>query len=235
MMNFTATGTDLSCNSDNSGMVTTTVNGGIPGYTYMWSNGSMDAQLMNAAAGTYTVTVTDANGCELVETVTLTEPAAVVAMVQDNGNGTATASASGGTAPYTYQWDANANNQTTSTATGLVDDGVYYVVVTDADGCTDVFSFQASNLVSTNQVPQTEGMQLFPNPTSGNAYLELSAATGEAAVTIVNATGQVVFQQTNTPTGQTIELPTAALAAGVYAVQVTEGANEWIKKLIIVK
>lgn len=235
VMNMTATGTDLTCNGDNSGMVSTSVSGGIPGYTYMWSNGAMSPQLMNAAAGTYTVTVTDANGCELVETVTLTEPTAVVAMVQDNGNGTATAMASGGTAPYTYQWDPNANNQTTATATGLVDGDVYYVVVTDADGCTDVFSFQASVLVSTTSVANREDIEVFPNPTTGNAFLDLKTTTGEVALSITNATGQVVFQQTSVVTGQVVELPTAKLAAGVYAIQATNGNNKWTKKLIVIK
>lgn len=235
VMNMTATGTDLNCNGDNSGMVSTSVSGGVPSYTYMWSNGAMSPQLMNAAAGTYTVSVTDANGCELVETVTLTEPTAVVAMVQDNGNGTATAMASGGTPPYSYQWDPNANNQTTATATGLVDGDVYYVVVTDADGCTDVFSFQASVLVSTTSVGAEEGMELFPNPTAGNAFLNLKAATGEVAISITNATGQVVFQQTSLATGQFIELPTAQLTAGVYAIQATNGNNKWAKKLVVIK
>ncbi len=235
MMSLAAAGTDLACNGDNSGMASVTVAGGVPNYTYMWSNGNMTPQLMNAAAGSYSVTVSDANGCELVENFTLTEPTAVIAMVQDNGNGTAVASATGGTAPYTYQWDPNANNQTTATATGLVDGGVYYVVVTDADGCSDVFSFQASALVSTTTVPQTEGIVLFPNPTAGNAYLELPIATGEITIRIINATGQVVLDQTNTATGQLIELPTSKLTAGVYAVQATNGASKWVKKLILVK
>ena len=53
-------------------------------------------ELTNVAAGSYTVTVSDANGCESVSSFTLTEPTAVVAMIQDNGNGTATGSGSGG-------------------------------------------------------------------------------------------------------------------------------------------
>ncbi|MGH1336471.1 MAG: T9SS type A sorting domain-containing protein [Aureispira sp.] len=236
VLNVAATGTNLTCNGDNSGMITTSISGGVPGYSYLWSNGDMSPQLMNAAAGTYMVSVTDANGCILTETVTLTEPTALVAIAQDNGNGSATAMASGGTAPYTYQWDPNANNQTTQTATGLVDGDVYYVVVTDADGCSDVFSFQASVLVSTTSIAAQEGMELFPNPTSGNAFLDMKTATGEIAISITNTTGQVVFQQNSTlTTGQLVELPTAKLAAGVYAIQATNGTKQWTKKLVVVK
>ena len=68
-MTLSATGTDLNCNGDNSGMVSTAVAGGVPNYSYQWSNGSTTAQLNNAAAGTYTVSVTDAYGCVLTETV----------------------------------------------------------------------------------------------------------------------------------------------------------------------
>ena len=236
VLNLNVTGTNLNCNGDNSGMVSTSISGGIPGYSYAWSNGATSSQLTNAAAGNYTLTVTDANGCELVDTVTLTEPTAVVAVVQDNGNGTATAMASGGAPPYSYQWDPNANNQTTMTATGLVDGDVYYVVVTDANGCTDVFSFQASVIVSTTNVTAQEDMVVFPNPASKNAFLDLKSATGEVAISITNATGQVVFQQNSIlATSQLIELPTAKLAAGIYVVQANNGANKWTKKLVVVK
>ena len=233
-MSFSATGTDLACNGDNSGVVTTTVSGGVPGYTYQWSNGSLMSELNGVGAGTYTVSVTDNNGCVLTETVTLTEPVAVLAMVSDNANGTATASGSGGTAPYTYQWDPNANNQTTAMATGIQAGQVYYVVVTDADGCSDVFSFQASRIVSATGVEAPELIRLYPNPTQGNAFLEWETATINTTleVSLTTITGQVIWSEV-VAADQLIELPTANLPTGVYNVQATDGQTQWSKKLVV--
>ena len=86
--------------------------------------------------GTYTVIVTDANGCNAANTVTISEPTPLSTTFEttpSTGNdGTAIAIVTGGAAPYTYQWN---NGQTTALATGLVV-GSYSVFITDANGCT---------------------------------------------------------------------------------------------------
>ncbi|WP_460474348.1 hypothetical protein, partial [Emticicia fontis] len=56
-----------------------TVSGGTPGYTYQWSNGGTTAEITGIGAGTYTVTVTDANKCTITGSVTLTEPTKLIA------------------------------------------------------------------------------------------------------------------------------------------------------------
>lgn len=238
VLNISTTATDLICNSNNSGNINTSVSGGVPNYSYQWSNGSVSPQLVNATAGTYTVSITDVNGCQLIDTVTLAEPTALVTTVQDNGNGTATTTVSGGTAPYTYQWSPNLNNQTTATATGLVDNNIYYVVVTDANGCKDVFSFKASVVVGTNPIgiAKNEEAKLTPNPASYTSFLDLKNVAGQISITITNTTGQVVFQQKAIiATGDLIELPVKQLNAGMYVVQATNGSNKWVKKLVVIK
>lgn len=236
-MNLTSTSTNVNCNGDNDGSAVATTTGGIPGYTYLWSNGQMTNQLMNAVAGTYTVSVTDANGCELTNTVTLTEPTtAVVANVTDNGDGTATAGVTGGLAPYTYQWDPSTGNQTTVTATGLTTGNIYYVVVTDANGCSDVISFRAIAL-KVASIDNVSKLNMFPNPTSANVFVELNLVEqADVQIQITTVTGQVVMtHQFNQTQDSKFELETAQLPTGVYMVQFTIGANELTKKLIITK
>jgi gliding motility-associated-like protein len=91
-------------------------------------------------AGTFTVTVTDANGCQITDTVVITQPAPIQVSSTSTpascgtSNGTATANVvSGGTGPYSYSWPQS--GQTTQTATGLPA-GPNNFTVTDANGCT---------------------------------------------------------------------------------------------------
>ncbi|KAF5068260.1 PKD domain protein [anaerobic digester metagenome] len=117
------------------------------GVSYSWSDGTnvvgTSATLNVTQPGTYTVTVTAANGCSDTESITITQnitPPSVEIADQTNvlcfgeATGSATATVTGGTSPYTYLWDDPAA-QTTATANGLAA-GTYAVTVTDENGCT---------------------------------------------------------------------------------------------------
>jgi len=138
----TTSSTRVSCFGGNDGTATITVSGGTTPYSYQWSNGGTSATT-TGAAGAYTVTVTDANGCKITRTRCITQPTAVAASfsktnVSCNGgsNGTATVNPTGGTAPYTYVWSTGA---TTKTISGLAA-GTYTVTITDNKGCVKTCS-----------------------------------------------------------------------------------------------
>lgn len=117
--------------------------------SYQWdaAAGSQTTQTATGlSAGTYTVIVTDANGCTAECTVeVLDEDDLTVSCTGTNvlcfgqNSGSATATPSGGTAPYAYLWDDPAG-QTTATATNLIA-GTYIVVITDANGCEATCSY----------------------------------------------------------------------------------------------
>ncbi|NJN78647.1 MAG: hypothetical protein HC803_10255, partial [Saprospiraceae bacterium] len=73
--------TNVLCNGATDGEITVSATGGAGGYTYDWGNGNTDSTLSNVAAGTYTVTVTDANSCMNMLTITLAQPPAIVTNV----------------------------------------------------------------------------------------------------------------------------------------------------------
>ena len=142
-----ASQTNLSCNSGSNGTATVSATGGTPGYTYSWSpSGGTAATASGLTAGTYIVTVTDANSCSTTQSFTITQPTKLVATavaqtnVSCNGgsNGTASVTASGGAGGYTYSWSPSGG--TAATASGLTA-GNYTVTVTDANSCSTTQSF----------------------------------------------------------------------------------------------
>lgn len=139
-----ATSTDAICFGDCNGTASSAATGGDGNYSYLWDDISSQTNpaALNLCAGTYTVIVTDGNGCTGTGSVIVTEPSLPLDVTSSSTDascnavcdGTGTAFPVGGTAPYTYQWDDPAS-QTTQQATGLCA-GTYNVTVVDAAGCT---------------------------------------------------------------------------------------------------
>ncbi|MCC7302423.1 MAG: gliding motility-associated C-terminal domain-containing protein [Bacteroidia bacterium] len=132
--------TGVTCGGYTDGTATTGGSGGTSPYTYSWNPGGQTAQnATGMAAGTYTVTVTDANGCTATDTVIIASPPLMLLTTGttdascNEANGEATIAASNGPGPFTFLWSPS--SQTDSLATGLAA-GVYTVLVTDANGCT---------------------------------------------------------------------------------------------------
>ncbi len=134
--------TNVSCFGLSDGSATVTAGGGVSPYSYAWNTSPVQTTALasNIPAGTYTIGITDANGCVISSTATVTEPTELLSSTLPTNNvcfgqnnGTATVVPSGGTSPYTYLWSDN-NNQTTATANNLFA-GTYTATVLDAHGC----------------------------------------------------------------------------------------------------
>lgn len=133
--------TNASCNGVCDGKAVANASGGSSPYTYLWSNGAMSDSTTNLCAGTYAITLTDANGTTSVNSTTISEPSAITigstsTNVTTNGgsNGTITITVGGGTSPYSYLWS---DGSTSQNRTGLVV-GTYCVTVSDANSCSAV-------------------------------------------------------------------------------------------------
>lgn len=136
---LTPSATDVSCNGGADGIVGVAVTGGTPPYTYAWSSGGTNATETGLTVGTYTVTVTDDNGCQELLDVTLVEPTPIVVNVTTtdpgcSGNdGEIVLAASGGTPVYDFDWTHDPGlNSNTATGLGL---GTFDADVIDANGC----------------------------------------------------------------------------------------------------
>ena len=157
---------NVTCNALCNGSATAAASGGTAGYNFLWdptAGGQTTAIATNLCAGNYTVTVTDSKGCTAIQTVTITEPTAIVTSITPPTNvtckglcnGSATVTVSGGTPGYTFSWTPPAGGQTIASATGLCA-GDYTATVTDANGCS------TSDTVTI--------VTLYPTPTASFVY-----------------------------------------------------------------
>ncbi|MBI3512197.1 MAG: PKD domain-containing protein [Bacteroidetes bacterium] len=174
--------TNILCNGANTGAATVTVVGGTGTITYSWTpSGGTNTTANGIPAGTYTVTVTDSNGCQDTAQVTLTQPPLLTASasfspVLCNGGNTGSANviANGGMPAYSYSWSPTGG--TASTANGLTAQS-YTCTVTDANGCTTTASTtvtEPTQLVTTSS--QVDELCFGGN--TGSATVSPSGGTG---------------------------------------------------------
>ncbi len=200
-MTAAATVNNVQCNGQATGTATVTPSGGTAPYSYVWSNVPGNTQAVNnLPSGTYTVTVTDANGCITTQNFTVTEPVALVGnssitnpILCAGGMATVSVSATGGTAPYTGigSFSLSAGPQT--------------FTVTDANGCT-----------TTTVTTITEPTPLSITTTSTD---EILGNDGTASVTASGGTAP--YSITWQPGGMTTAA-ISGLTAGLYMVTVTD-------------
>lgn len=203
------------CNGSANGEATVAVSSGTTPFTYLWSNDESTPTITGLVAGTYTVTVTDDNGCSITAQTTLTQPTALSLSIPASVNpdcpnavnGSITADATGGTGTLAYQWN---NGQTSATAINLAV-GTYTVVVTDANGCSTT---QSATLTSVDATPP-----VIVNTSPATLPIGLS---GTVTVTLQNLNVSVTDNCT-IPSGGIVIVPTTFNCSqiGVRTVTVT--------------
>lgn len=131
--------TDEAC-GNGAGIIDIEVSGGTPGYTYSWSEGSSSQDISGLSAGTYTVQITDQNGCSLTHNATVNNTGASLAITSysindeicGNGQGAIDITINGGSSPYSYVWSNGASSEDLSGLSA----GTYNVTIADANGCS---------------------------------------------------------------------------------------------------
>src|SRR5690606_11438404 len=168
------------------------------------------------AIGTYTATVTDANGCTSTKSVTIDQPTDLIASITGSTNvscfggsdGTATAAGSGGTPPYTFSWNTTPV-QNTPTATNLPA-GTHTATVTDANGCTKTTSITITQ----------PAMALVSAITSKKDVGCMGSSDGSATVTASGGTPPYSYSWNTSPAQ--ITATAFYLSYGIYDVIVTD-------------
>lgn len=211
---------DAACSSD-TGAIGLIFFGGVAPYTINGVPSSAPFGLISfqGVAGTYQFNVTDANGWSETISATISEPSPLVLSATGFSSGNASVTVTGGTAPYSYQWN-DPNTQTSDVATGLTN-GTYTVLVTDANGCTEMATVSI-NLVSSKKtivVDNQNALSIFPNPSTGKFSVVFELHKQQSIRPILyNLQGQIVYEFTE-KSGQKInyEAHLEQLPTGTYA------------------
>jgi hypothetical protein len=204
--------TNLPCTGGDSGVIRIYAVGGVPSYSYSWNNESTSATITSLVAGNYSVTITDSLGCTATLTANVSQSGDLTAtpVISDVicyglANGTIMANASGGTAPYNYVWS---NQDTGSEIMGLMA-GAYTLTLTDNGNCT---------LVSTFNVSQPDSFAYTQQLTNPGCF---GASTGVIQLNINGGTTPYTYAAN----GMAVANPVTGLAAGIYAIVITDDNN----------
>ncbi len=170
----------VSCTGDCDGFIRAIPSGGTPAYSYLWSTGTTFDSVINLCAGTYTVTVTDANLCTSSATYTLGDPDPIAitfnvtnASCASCNDGAVTASATGGTPPYDYLYTSLSVFD--STATNMLT-GYYELCVQDLHNCIQCDSVFIDVSTGINVLSSSvDDIRIYPNPFTDFAYIKISS------------------------------------------------------------
>ena len=220
---LTPSSNPVSCFGGSNGSAAVAASGGVGTYTYAWSNGATVAIITGLVAGTYTVTVSDANGCESNSSTVVTEPTQIVTAYGvtepdcDSSNGSTLLTNIGGTPPYSYQWDVSAGNQTSAIATGLAA-GAYTVTVSDANGCSEIEAVNLSNAGAATVV------------TAGTDVVCFGGSNGSITTTISGGTPPFTYSWSNSAITQNL----SGLPADTYTLTMEDSLKCIVVQSVVI-
>jgi len=204
---------DVLCFGEATGSIHLTTQGGTANYNYLWNNNANTTSLTNLAAGTYSVTATDANNCTTDLVATIAQPAAPLTAVSNITNLTchenlsgsiSIVNTAGGTPNYTYTWNNSTNNVSSQINLSA---GTYSVTITDANNC----SFILDNLTLTEPGPLAISMTTTDVSCPGSS-------DGQITATVNGSTPPYTYLWSNNENTAQLQ----QLAAGNYALSVTD-------------
>ena len=200
---------DAVCYGDSSAAIDLSVIGGQAPYTFVWSNAATTEDISNIVAGSYSVTITDANNDQIVANFNVTEAAALVSSVLINQTSCSNSTdasillnLSGGTAPYGFLWSTGQTNQALQNVTA----GSYSVTITDANACSIAanYSIPITNPIAVNLQPTAVSCE-----GSNDGFVQATVASGQAPYS---------YNWSNNTSNQAIN----NLAEGMYSLTVTD-------------
>lgn len=231
------------CFNFNDGFITVIPSGGTAPYSILWSNGVENDTLFGIPAGVYDVSIIDALGCKVQNSVTLDQPDQILINIDginpetgNNMDGSVEVTVSGGTNDdYTYEWSLDGNVISTDEDIFNLDAGEYVLVVTDGANCmtsdTAIVDF-----VSDLDLPlMVNQLNIQPNPTYGtfNLNIELEETT-EMSIDLFDYSGKLILEGNREKvSNKSYQFDLSKYPEGVYMIRIFLGAEVLSKKIIV--
>ena len=191
--------TDASCYDDEDGSIELGISGGNPPFTISW----FGEDSANLGPGEYQYMVVDSLYCTSMDTFLIESPNDLntQALVQNNSclganDGLIELNTDGGVTPYTYNWSGPNNFESTNSMVGNLNNGTYFVTVTDAINCQTISSFT----ISTDSFLSHENLITKPSPCEqgGSASIEIVNGISPYLYTWYDNSGIIGTQETLT-------------------------------------
>ncbi len=232
---------NITCNGASDGSISASASGGVAPYTYSWSpTGGTNVTATGLSAGTYTVTVTDINGCSSTATKVLGQPSLIGFTITDSSNvvvsndtvcnGAIPMLVYGGTPPYTYLWSGG---QTTDSIGGLCSDSIYCLTAKDANGCTASTCVQII-VAGVQNISNASSIKVYPDPNNG--YFTIAGVTRGQIIVLYNYMGEKLSSIT-AGNSSPVYFDISGRANGIYLIriQTSDGVLVTQKKMIKVQ
>jgi subtilisin-like proprotein convertase family protein len=232
--------TDVSCFGEDDGSAFAQVLGGVPPYNYAWQledspiGGNSDT-LRNLTAGNYSIAVTDRNECRKELSFTLIEPEELAVQINlipplDTMESTILqAIVMGGTPDFNFSWSTGENTDRVT----AVDGSNFSVSITDANGCTAQDTVFLTSVFESELLTQ---VKVFPNPASGQAYIQVELAhRASLELELLDLSGRrLIRQPASKGKSHQFQLDLSGLKSGEYILRLKNARGLIYSGLLIV-
>lgn len=244
----------LRCNGDNAIIRVQDEVGNLPTSTTWSTSNSINPEIF-AGAGMHQATIEDANGCEVMAEIELTEPEPILVLntmpeptLEDQNTGSLSFIISGGIPEYMVFLHLNSPTGevvSTTTSTGEVSfnnlaAGSYFIEIIDNNDCAELSNQEIliETSTATDVIEVANGIlwDIYPNPASDLVFVECNETLNgdELIIHLTDITGRQLLQRNwKNSHLQKFSLPLPQLATGIYLVQLQRGSQVFIEKLII--
>ncbi len=193
--------TDAACPGIADGAVYITPSGGVPNYSFSWSNSLQTEDIVNVEGGNYSVVISDLNNCEFTLSATVDAPAAAYTEItvddvtcSGETDGRVDLDVVGGVPPFAYAWSNNAQTQDLTRVAG----GIYHVTITDDEGC-EVYAM--AEVIEPAAITSTITATGVSCATSAEADIELTPSGGTPPYDFLWSNFVFTEDQTDVPAG----------------------------------
>ena len=237
---FSLVVTNVSCYGFSDGSIcVNNLSGGSSSYDFSWNTTPIQWTpcTTNASAGTYTLCVTDANGCTVCQSATVLEPAEIQVFenVTDAScpsccDGEIVLFPSGGSPPYWYQFTPSGSSNNLCPDT-------YNWCVTDVNGCSTCDTVVVSFPTSIQSIDFIVDFSIYPNPNDRNFTLSHNLSNENYNIEIIDLMGKVVHHQLIKTKNNLTSINTNQLSNGIYFITISsnDAIEKIVKKLVIQK